>query len=241
MPFFSIIVASFNAADTIGKTISSVLAQSFGDFEIIVKDAASTDNTLAQIPQDDRIHIYSEKDHGIYDGMNAALDHASGQYVQFLNCGDILADDRVLETVHAALLQKPFDIIYGDIRKFGKPDKQIRRLSRRALCRTTICHQAIFYKKEIFDTVGKYDTTYLLCADREHLLRLYNAGCSSRFIHTVICEYLGNGASESQANAAKMHEEDARIQKEYFTERERNRCQRGRNFKRFVKKILKRR
>ena len=155
MPFFSIIVAAFNAEDTIEKTVASVLEQSFDDFEIIVKDARSTDGTLRKIPYDSRIRIYSDKDGGIYDGMNVALGYVTGEYVQFLNCGDILADRDVLRTVYDALQKKPTDMIYGNIRKFGRIDRQIKRLSRAALCRTTVCHQAIFYKRTLFDTVGK--------------------------------------------------------------------------------------
>ena len=143
-------------------------------------------------------------------------------------------------TIYQVLEKKHTDVIYGDIRKFGRRDKQIRHLSRRKLCATTICHQAIFYRKETFDIIGGYDTSYALCADREHLIRLYTSGCSFRFIPAVLCEYLGNGASESRANAVKMREEDEKIQKQHFTERERRHCKNARRFKRFFKKLLKR-
>ena len=99
-PYFSVIIVSFNASNTIEKTIQSVLAQSFTDYEIVVKDAVSTDDTLRYIPQNDKIAVYSEKDGGIYDGMNTAIKYAKGKYLIFLNCGDCFADNEVLQKVY---------------------------------------------------------------------------------------------------------------------------------------------
>ena len=239
-PFFSIIVVSYNAAAYIRKTVESVLSQNFTDYEIVVKDAASTDGTLAEIPTDPRIRVYSEKDGGIYDGMNAGVGYAVGQYIQFLNCGDILADREVLADVYNALKAKKADLIYGDIRKHGKRDKQLRRTTRRALAYSTICHQAIFFNRNVFSSVGSYNTEYRLCADREHILRMKNAGCSFRFLRRIVCEYLGDGASESAKNAHLMREENKKIENEFFSPKERRRTKRKKARRRFIKKLLRR-
>lgn len=239
-PFFSIIVVAYNAAAYIRKTIESVLSQSFQGFEIVVKDAASTDATLAEIPKDDRIRVYSEKDSGIYDGMNAAIGYARGKYIQFLNCGDILADKEVLADIYNAIKAKRADVIYGDIRKHGKRDRQLRRATRRSLAYSTICHQALFFNSDVFSTVGTYNTEYKLCADREHILRMHNAGCSFRFLRRIVCEYLGDGASESAQNARRMHDENKKIENEFFTEKERRRIECKRTRRRLIKKLLRR-
>ena len=83
-PFFSIIVVSFNAGQTISNTINSILSQTFHDYEIVVKDGLSKDDTLKCIPKSEKIRVYSQDDCGIYDAMNQAIDLSTGKYVCFL-------------------------------------------------------------------------------------------------------------------------------------------------------------
>ena len=96
-PFYTIITPSFNAGDKLNETLDSVLAQTFPDFEIIVKDAKSTDGSIGGMRRDRRINLIRARDEGIYDGMNQALATANGEYILFLNCGDVLHDAQVLE------------------------------------------------------------------------------------------------------------------------------------------------
>jgi glycosyltransferase involved in cell wall biosynthesis len=102
-PFFTVIVASFNAGDKLNSTLESLLAQTFTDYEVIVKDGGSEDGSTDQLPRDPRIRLIRRKDGGIYDGMNQALASAAGEYIYFLNCGDVLHDAGVLEKVAAAI------------------------------------------------------------------------------------------------------------------------------------------
>ena len=96
-PYYTIITPSYNAGDKLNRTLDSVLAQTFPDFEIIVKDARSTDGSIEGMRRDRRINLIRAKDEGIYDGMNQALATANGEYILFLNCGDVLHDAQVLE------------------------------------------------------------------------------------------------------------------------------------------------
>lgn len=98
---FSIIVVCLNAGDRLKKTVGSILAQSCGDYEIIVKDGLSADGCLDGLPEDakGRIRVFREGDTGIYDGMNQALRHVRGEFVYFLNCGDFFYDKDVLRRV----------------------------------------------------------------------------------------------------------------------------------------------
>lgn len=105
-PFYSIIVVSYNAGEKLSATIKSILSQTFGEYEIIVKDALSTDGSTAKLPEDPRIRLIQGKDRGIYDGMNIALLSSRGEYIYFLNCGDLLASEAVLEKVHAEISRK---------------------------------------------------------------------------------------------------------------------------------------
>ena len=115
---FSIIVVCLNAGEKLHKTIDSILQQTEQDYEIVVKDGGSSDNSLQQLPADERIHIYEEKDTGIYDAMNQAIRHAVGKYVFFLNCGDYFYDASVLGQVKAQIQEAGKSekaIFYGNI------------------------------------------------------------------------------------------------------------------------------
>ncbi|MDO4284109.1 MAG: glycosyltransferase [Eubacteriales bacterium] len=102
VPFFSVIVASYNAGDKLRRTVQSVLSQTCGDYEIIVKDAGSSDGSVQELPQDARLRLIAGRDRGIYDGMNQGVAEAAGRYLLFLNCGDNLHDMQVLERVKEA-------------------------------------------------------------------------------------------------------------------------------------------
>lgn len=101
---FSIVVVCLNAGERLKMTIESILAQSCGDYEIVVKDGMSTDGSVEALPKDSRIRILREKDKGIYDAMNQAVEKVSGEYVYFLNCGDVFYDAEVLSRVKEKMM-----------------------------------------------------------------------------------------------------------------------------------------
>ena len=90
---FSIVVVCLNPGEKLAATINSILAQQYGNYEIIIKDGGSKDGSIEKLPADSRIRLFSEKDSGIYDAMNQALSRINGQYVLFLNCGDLFYDE----------------------------------------------------------------------------------------------------------------------------------------------------
>ncbi len=105
MCFFSLLTVCFNPGEKLRETLESALRQTCGDFELIVKDGGSSDGSLEKnqdLLSDPRVRVYTEKDTGIYDAMNQAVGHASGKYLFFLNCGDTLYDENVLEKVKQA-------------------------------------------------------------------------------------------------------------------------------------------
>ena len=218
-PFFSIIVVSLNAENLIRKTIDSVLNQNFNDYEIIVKDAVSSDNTLAQIPKDDRIHIYSEKDSGIYDGMNQAISYSSGKYLIFLNCGDFFATDSVLSHVYetAKELDDNNSIIYGDYQRNSIKAKQPSGLSDFYLYRTPLCHQTVFFGSGVLKKLSNYNTEYKILADYDLTLRCYRANVEFVYCPYVISDYLGGGVSESEKGRVLRAKEYKQIRDSYFS------------------------
>ena len=116
---FSIITVCYNAEQYIKRTIQSVLEQDMNDYEYIIKDGKSTDGTMeivhTMLCENDHIHLISEKDNGIYDAMNAAIDQAKGEYLFFLNAGDCFANASVLNQVKMFLERTEADVAYGNI------------------------------------------------------------------------------------------------------------------------------
>ena len=93
---FSIIVVCLNPGTKLNQTLDSILAQTCPDFEVIVKDGGSRDGSIESMRTDGRIHLYQEPDHSIYEAMNQAVSHVTGDYILFLNCGDLFYDNEVL-------------------------------------------------------------------------------------------------------------------------------------------------
>lgn len=220
-PFFSIIVVAYNAAPYIRKTIESVLSQSFSDFEIVVKDAASTDGTLDEIPTDERIRVYSERDGGIYDGMNAAVGYAAGKYLLFLNCGDFLASNEVLSAIHEVAKDKDEEktVIYGNYTRRGVLFKSPSKLSAFYLYRTPLCHQTVFFGRGVFEK-EKYDVSYKIFADYDLTLRTFFGGFSYVYAPVTVSDYLGGGVSESPKELSRKKEEYVRATKAHFSKKQ---------------------
>ena len=196
-PFFSVIVVSLNAGSLIGLTVRSALSQTFDDYEIIVKDGKSTDDTLAHIPQDNRIKIYSEADKSLYDAMNQAISYSSGRYLIFMNCGDTFASETVLDDVRKAVKDGDYGMIYGDYKRDGIVKKQPENLTRFNMYRTILCHQSVFFNGRILRDKKKYDTRYKILADYD--LEQDMAKTSDHIhVDTVVCNFLGGGLSETK-------------------------------------------
>lgn len=200
---FSIITVCFNAEDSIAKTLTSVKEQRYKNFEHIIIDGASTDKTMVIIKEYkedlDNVIVISEKDDGIYDAMNKGVKLASGDYIMFLNSGDIFYDENVLLNI-SAYAKSNIDLIYGDYfigqNKVKSPDKI--QLSMFILERN-ICHQTIFAKKEIFDLCS-FQCKYKYCADRHWLYSVYKLNKSFKHINLSICYYDISGVSSDLNN-----------------------------------------
>ncbi len=228
---FSVVVVSFNPGDKIKKTLESVLAQTYTDFEIVIKDAGSTDGSLKEIPADDRIRLISKKDRGIYDGMNHALDEVHGKYIYFLNCGDYLHDEAVLEKLASFIeaeekkLQngdRTGAIYYGDVieRKTGQHVAANPNMSHFAMFRYLPCHQACIYDRKLFQT-ERFDLAYAVRADYEHFLRsVIRFHARAIYCPLIIADYEGGGFSETAEGIQKSRVEHKKITEEYFSKKE---------------------
>jgi glycosyltransferase involved in cell wall biosynthesis len=117
-PLFSVIVPTYNSAKKISNCIKSIIDQSFTDFEILVIDGLSTDNTPAFVSafHSDKIKILSGKDSGVYDAMNKGIQHSQGKWLYFLGSDDALYNENVLQQISTLIKQYPQSrIIFGNV------------------------------------------------------------------------------------------------------------------------------
>lgn len=219
---FSIIVVCLNAGESLRETVESIRRQSEQDYEIIIKDGVSTDAVTAsyleqlerESADDSRIRVFRhEKDCGIYDAMNQAVQYIRGEYVLFLNCGDCFYDGQVLAKVRERIeCDNESRLFYGNIqeRLTGALVQSNPVIDDFACYRNLPCHQACFYGAELLKRRG-FDTAYRVRADYEHFLWCYfRADARPRYIPVTLASYEGGGFSETPENrkrSAREHRE----------------------------------
>lgn len=173
----SIITINYNNAAGLEKTLQSVNAQTCKEFEHIIIDGASTDGSVDVIRElsDDSVnrHWVSEPDSGIYNAMNKGIRMAKGDYVQFLNSGDCLADSRVVEQMLAALGNAAFpSIFYGNMLKQkpnAKPYRDVcfagQEITFLGFYTGTLNHSPAYIKRSLFEKYGCYDEKLRIVSD----------------------------------------------------------------------------
>lgn len=174
---YSIITVTYNSGTTVEQTIKSVLAQTYSNFEYILIDGASSDNTVDIIKKyaeaDNRIRYISEPDEGIYDAMNKGIEMASGDVIAILNSDDYYESD-ALEKVRSVIPDGKDFVVYGMVRFVdGDAENSILFRNHNTLPLYMIMHPACFVSKAIYGKY-RYDTSYRAAADYDLFLKLYN-------------------------------------------------------------------
>lgn len=207
----SIITATYNSAETINDTIKSVLCQTNKDFEYIIVDGGSTDETIDIVKSYEsefsgKLKWVSEKDKGIYDAMNKGIKMASGDIIGILNSDDYYTSDDILQTIADAFKCQNVDAIYGDIHfiKDGVPDKCVRYYSSRLFSPFWLrfgfmpAHPSFYCKRDVFDKSGLYRLDYKIGSDYEMMVRLFRKHkISSRYVPKDFVTMRTGGASNS--------------------------------------------
>lgn len=205
---FSIITVCRNDAAALEKTVRSIAQQTYLHREYIVVDGQSEDDTIARLQpflDQGMIHtLISEPDAGVYDAMNKGIAQATGDVLYFLNADDSLAHTRVLKTVADFWAQTPdIDILYGDINLWnGEGEKRSTVIYPEAehlldyLQSEWLCHQALFVKRALFDTVGGFDLQFQIAADYDWLFRALAQGVVLQHLPHVVADYVLGGISD---------------------------------------------
>ena len=201
MPYFSIIIPTYNSEKTLSNCLESILKQSFINYEVLIIDGVSTDSTLSIVKgyQDSRLKVTSEQDTGIYDAMNKGIKLAQGEWLYFLGSDDCLYSRNVLMLVNNVTSKTNLPVIYGNVMR---DDLSLGSkiydgsFSIEKLLYQNICHQSIFYNKSVFDKIGHYNIQYSIHADWDLNLRC-RAMFNFHYVDTIIALFSSGGYSQT--------------------------------------------
>lgn len=193
----SVVTVTFNSEKTIACTIESVLNQKYDDYEYIVVDGGSKDTTVDIIKEwepkfNGKMRWISERDKGMYDGINKGIRMATGDVVGIINSDDFFHRNDIFEKINDAFVSNPdVEAIYGDVR-FVNPDnleKTVRYYSSknwdpwRFRFGFMPAHPSFYTKRENFEKYGYYQYDYHIAADYELLIRhLYTNKVPAKYI-----------------------------------------------------------
>jgi glycosyltransferase involved in cell wall biosynthesis len=205
-PLISIITVELNVKDTIESTLLSIKKQSFSDYEFIVLDGCSTDGTLdILIKHQKSLDCWiSEPDEGIYDAMNKGIKMAKGDWIIFMNAGDVFFDKNTLEKIVKYL---DGDVVYGDHATYNHdPDKyECASVKNRSYKRNIpFCHQSVFFRRELLQKFP-FDLKYRIASDYDQYLRIKNSGAKIKYIPKTVSKVLDGGVS-SRSRLVIIHE-----------------------------------
>jgi glycosyltransferase involved in cell wall biosynthesis len=214
-PLVSIIVVTYNAAGVLAACLDSIFAQTFTAYEVVVIDGGSQDGTIDIInTYNEKLGYWvSEKDEGIYDAMNKGIGASRGEWILFLGADDVLYSENVLHDVYKSQSLENIAFLYGEIKlkSSGKIYGGSRTYSQ--LVEKNISHQAIFYRKQLFDRVGYFNTRYKVLADYELNLRIFrDTAIVKQFVPIVITLFNDKGISNVVIDQNFFHD-----QLEYFS------------------------
>lgn len=194
----SVIIVVYNAQQTIKKSIDSILNQTYKYIEVVIIDGGSYDGTVEVVESyGNKINYFiSENDNGVYDAMNKGVGAAKGEWILFLGADDVLYDKNVFSTLFNVNKYSEIDFLYGDVVLTSNQKIYGGERTYMSLVDKNICHQSIFYKKTIFDKIGKYNLDYKILGDFDYNLRAFeNTTLKSQHVKKIISLYNNKGLS----------------------------------------------
>ena len=199
----SIVTPCFNSEKTIVKTLECMLNQTYKEFEYIIVDGGSRDNTLKIIEEyrsefGNRIKVISEPDKGIYDAMNKGIKMATGKIIGIVNSDDFYECD-ALENIVKVYNGEQYAIFYGMLRTLSEGrESSIVMYNHEFLTNQMITHPSCFVTKKTYEDFGCYSLEYKSSADYEFMLRVFfNKKVSFIPVYKVLSNFDTGGTSNS--------------------------------------------
>lgn len=207
---FSFITVCYNVEAELRKTMESILLVDGDDYEYIVVDGASKDGTLDALKGyekkfDGKMRWISEKDYGIYDAMNKGIANSRGQYITFINAGDVFLPE-CIDAFRGAI---DADIMYGNTVNVYLADGKCKKVIKKSNPNITlkslrrgmgVVHQSIFTHRGLFDKVGVFNVEYTIGADWDFLIRSVKNGAKLEYLDVSVCEFDLGGVSSGIHN-----------------------------------------
>lgn len=237
----SIITINYNNAEGLRKTLASVASQTYRNIEHIIVDGGSTDESvdiIRKYESSNRSSVHpltivwsSKKDKGIYNGMNIGIQRATGDYIQILNSGDILAADDVTARMMAALDSlnakrstlsgDAVSILYGNMLKSYDGKTIIHRdtcggdmytpESFLYFYKGTLNHDCAYIRRDLFEKYGLYNEQMKICSDWEWYVRaIVLGGEKPEYTNIDVTIFDMNGVSESYGKNAELIKRERR-------------------------------
>lgn len=200
----SMITVCYNSAKTIEDTLKSVLSQTYKDYEYIIVDGKSKDNTLDIIKRYEKkfkgkLKYISEKDKGLYDAMNKGIKMASGDIIGIINSDDVIASSNVFELVIKTFKKNKCDGVYSNLLiKDENLDKVVRTFkSGRGNYKKGFYppHPTLYLKKNVYDDLGYFDLQYRIAADYDFMLRVMKNDKKLEFVDEYFTYMRAGGTS----------------------------------------------
>lgn len=205
-PLVSIIVPSYNALEQLKTCVLSIQKQSFTNYEVLIIDGNSKDETLQFLQTlKPPFRYVSEGDQNVYDAMNKGVNMANGQWVYFMGSDDQLINTDVLSTVFNHPFDSEIDLVIGNI-KYDCSTQQARHLNKDDDIRksnwssqlwltNSVHHQGVFYRRSVIEKMA-YNLNYKILADYDLNLKLFRQGKRAKMINQVVALCGANGMSK---------------------------------------------
>lgn len=218
----SIISVNYNDKPGLEKTLKSITSQSWKDFEFLVIDGGSTDGSKELIESyTDKIDYWiSEPDKGVYNAMNKGIKAAKGDFVIFMNGGDVFYNNEVLENIEKQLTDD-FDIYYGDNYKV-KPDSKRKKIYPEKLSfsffyTSSLNHQSTFIRRQLFHDHYFYKEDYKIAADWDFFIyTICKMNVPYKYLKRTISEYDFTGISSTDKFRDTTAREKQTTLRQYF-------------------------
>jgi glycosyltransferase involved in cell wall biosynthesis len=218
---FSVVTASFNQGRFIRDCLESVRTQTGVEWEHLVQDAGSTDETHAVLAEFPHAQVIREKDGGMSDGINRGFRRATGDWVMWLNTDDYLLPGTLAKVAEFAARNPEADVIYGDVR-FVDGEKNLLRHKREHRFDFNVllfygCYiqsTATFIRRSVIEAGHLLDVDYRVCMDFEYYVRLARLGYTFAHLPEPLAAFRWHETNTSAVQIERRRAERLRVQQQ---------------------------